>query len=79
MKDFERQIVDIAYEAENNLTESIKGEQMGVVKKDQSRRVSIEKFRKSNYVSKKIRPYIEHLENQVNLIDIFFHLMDSMR
>ena len=76
MKDFEKQIVDIAFEAENNLTESIKGEKLN---NDHSLRESIEKFRKSNYVSEKTRPYIEHLENQVNLIDIFFHLMDSMR
>ena len=76
MKDFEKQIVDIAFEAENNLTESIKGEKLN---NDHSLSESIEKFRKSNYVSQKTRPYIEHLENQVNLIDIFFHLMDSMR
>ena len=79
MKDFEQTIVDFAYEVENNLTESIKDEQMGVVKRGHSLSDSIEKYRRSNYVSKKTRPYIEHLENQVNLIDIFFHLMDSMR
>ncbi len=76
MKDFEKQIVDIAFEAENNLTESIKGEKLN---NDNSLSESIEKFRKSNYVTQKTRPYIEHLENQVNLIDIFFNLMDSMR
>ena len=79
VKDFEKKIVDFAYETENDLTESIKDEQMGVVKKGQSLRESIEKYRKSNYVSEKTRPYIEHLENQVNLIDIFFHLMNSIR
>ena len=51
MKDFEKKIVDFAYEVENNLTESIKDEQMGVVKKGHSLSESIEKYRRSNYVS----------------------------
>ena len=38
MKDFEKKIVDFAYEVENNLTESIKDEQLGKIKKDQSLR-----------------------------------------
>ena len=79
MKDFEQTIVDFAYEVENNLTESIKDEQMGVVKKGQSLSESIEKYRKSNYVTDMTMPYIRHLDNQVNLIDMFFHLMNSMR
>ena len=79
MKDFEKKIVNFAYEVEYNFTESIKDEQMGKVKKGQSLQESIEKYRKSKYVSKNTRPYIEHLENQVNLIDIFFDLMNSIR
>ena len=79
MKDFEQTIVDFAYEVENNLTESIQDEQMGVVKKGQSLRESIEKYRTSNYVTDLTMPYIRHLDNQVNLIDMFFHLMNSTR
>ena len=79
VKDFEQKIVDFAFKTENDLTESIKDEQMGEVKKDKSLSESIEKYRRSNYISKKTRPYIEYLENQVNLIDVFFHLMNSIR
>ena len=79
MKDFEQSIVDFAYEVENNLTESIKDEQMGVVKKGHSLSESIEKYRKSNYVTDITMPYIRHLDSQVNLIDMFFQLMNSTR
>ena len=79
MKDFEQTIVDFAYEVENNLTESIKDEQMGVVKRGHSLSESIEKYRKSNYVTDITMPYIRHLDNQVNLIDMFFQLMNSTR
>ena len=79
MKDFEQTIVDFAYEVENNLTESIKDEQMGLVKRGHSLSDSIEKYRKSNYVTDMTMPYIRHLDNQVNLIDMFFQLMNSMR
>ena len=79
VKDFEEKIVDFAYEVENNLTESIKDEQMGVVKNGQSLRESIENYKKSKYVIDKTMPYIRHLDNQVNMIDMFFHLMNSTR
>ena len=79
MKEFEQTIVDFAYKVENNLTESIKDEQMGVVKKGQSLSDSIEKYKKSNYVTNITKPYIRHLDNQVNLIDMFFTLMNSTR
>ena len=79
VKNFEEKIVDFAYEVENNLTESIKDEQMGVVKNGQSLRESIENYKKSKYVIDKTMPYIRHLDNQVNMIDMFFHLMNSTR
>ena len=71
--------LDFAYEVENNLTESIKDEQMGIVKKGQSLSESIENYRKSNYITDITMPYIRHLDNQVNLIDMFFTLMNSTR
>ena len=79
VKDFEEKIVDFAYEVENNLTESIKDEQMGVVKNGQSLRESIENYKKSKYVIDKTMPYIRHLDHEVNMIDMFFHLMNSTR
>ena len=78
MKDFEKQMLEFYSETENSLEESIRQEQLGTVQKDQALGVLIEKL-KNSHPSRKTQSYIEHLQNQVSLIETFFILTDSLR
>ena len=79
VKDFQEKVLEFAYETEHSFQESIKQEQLGSVKKDQALGELIKNYLKSNYQRKNTRPYIEYLQNQVNLIDTFFNLTESFR
>ena len=79
VKKFQENILEFSYETEQSFEESIKNEQSGTVKKDQTLGELIKNYLNSNYQMKKTRPYIEHLQNQVSLINTFFKLTDSLR
>ena len=79
VKKFQEKVLEFSYETEHSFEESIKNEQSGTVKKDQALGELIKSYLNSKYQMKKTLPYIEHLQNQVSLINSFFKLTDSLR
>ena len=79
MKEFEKKVSDFSYKTENSLKESIKQEQLGTAEENQGVGDLINNYTNSNYQRMKTKPYIEHLQNQVSLIDMFFNLTESLR
>ena len=79
VEEFQNKVLEFSYETEHSFEESIKHEQLGTVDKDQALKELIKNYSNSKYEGRKIRPYIEYLQNQVSLVETFFKLTDSLR
>ena len=79
VKTFEERILSFSHDAKEIFDKSVKNEQMGETDEDKTLKRFIDFYKNSNYQTKFTSPYIEHLENQINLIDTFFSFTNVTR
>ena len=79
VRTFEKEFLALYYETKERFQESIKLEQLGIAKDNQTLSESLKIYLDAKLEAKKAGTYIVFLQNQVNLIDSFFEFTESTR
>ena len=67
------------YDIEHRIEQSMKKQQLGETDGIETLPELIKIYRSSKFEISRTNPYIEHLSNQINLLETFFILTESLR
>ena len=79
VQDFQQQILSFSYEVQDRFEKYVQNEQNGIYTEGKALSELISYYKNSNFDSKTSQDYILHLENQINLLNTFFELTETLR